>query len=78
MVIENGKPEIAKTNTTVAISEGALYTIPKLRSEWTNKERKRANLDNVARDILYKTIDKTMFNKIKSCKTDLGQVSHDL
>ncbi|KAK6146664.1 hypothetical protein DH2020_020533 [Rehmannia glutinosa] len=38
-------------------------------AEWTNDDKKRYNLDNVAKDILYKTLDKSMFNKVKYCKT---------
>ncbi|KZV35989.1 hypothetical protein F511_34352 [Dorcoceras hygrometricum] len=40
-----------------------------MRHEYTNEEKKKANLDNVARDILYKTLDKNMFSKIKTCAT---------
>ena len=39
----------------------------KPRFEWKAKDKKKANLDNVAKDILYKTLDKNMFSKIKSC-----------
>lgn len=37
--------------------------------EWTYEDRKRANLDNIAKDILYKTLDKEIFSKIKFSKT---------
>ncbi|KZV33543.1 hypothetical protein F511_34216 [Dorcoceras hygrometricum] len=42
-----------------------------LRHEYTSEDKKKANLDNVARDILYKTLDKdkNMFSKIKTCAT---------
>ncbi|XP_073025134.1 uncharacterized protein [Primulina eburnea] len=30
---------------------------------------RKSNLDNVANDILYKTLDKNKFNKIKMCKS---------
>ncbi|XP_073152889.1 uncharacterized protein [Henckelia pumila] len=43
--------------------------IEKPISEWTNEEKNKANLDNVARDIIYKTLDKNMFSKIKTCTT---------
>ncbi|XP_073119068.1 uncharacterized protein [Henckelia pumila] len=43
--------------------------IEKPRVEWTSEDKKKANLDNVARDILYKTLDKNMFSKIKSFTT---------
>ncbi|XP_073129347.1 uncharacterized protein [Henckelia pumila] len=39
------------------------------RAEWTNEDKNKANLDNVAKDILYKTMDKNMFSKIKTCST---------
>ncbi|XP_073057192.1 uncharacterized protein [Primulina eburnea] len=35
----------------------------------TAEDKKKANLDNVAKDILYKTLDKNMFAKIKTCTT---------
>ncbi|KZV33545.1 hypothetical protein F511_38169 [Dorcoceras hygrometricum] len=37
--------------------------------EYTPEDKKKANLDNVAKDILYKTLDKNMFSKIKTCAT---------
>ncbi|KZV25581.1 hypothetical protein F511_22211 [Dorcoceras hygrometricum] len=37
--------------------------------EYTHEDKKKANLDNVAKDILYKTLDKNMFSKIKTCST---------
>ncbi|KZV54172.1 hypothetical protein F511_36106 [Dorcoceras hygrometricum] len=37
--------------------------------EYTPEDKKKANLDNVAKDILYKTMDKNMFSKIKTCTT---------
>ncbi|KZV30632.1 hypothetical protein F511_11149 [Dorcoceras hygrometricum] len=37
--------------------------------EYTPEDKKKANLDNVAKEILYKTLDKNMFNKIKTCAT---------
>ncbi|XP_075494767.1 uncharacterized protein LOC142532334 [Primulina tabacum] len=43
--------------------------VEKHRSEWTTEDKKKANLDNVANDILYKTLDKNMFAKIKTCTT---------
>ncbi|KZV30819.1 hypothetical protein F511_34161 [Dorcoceras hygrometricum] len=58
-----------KVNTSIAISEGAPEYVEKKRYEYTNKDKKKANLDNVARDILYKTLDKNMFSKIKTCAT---------
>ncbi|KZV16981.1 hypothetical protein F511_28395 [Dorcoceras hygrometricum] len=58
-----------KANTAIAISAGAPEWVEKRRYEYTNEEKKKSNLDNVARDILYKTLDKKMFSKIKTCAT---------
>ncbi|XP_073153038.1 uncharacterized protein [Henckelia pumila] len=43
--------------------------IEKSRSEWTNEDKNKANLDNVAKYIMYKTLEKTTFSKIKICNT---------
>ncbi|KZV24802.1 hypothetical protein F511_21012 [Dorcoceras hygrometricum] len=58
-----------KGNTAIAISAGAPEWVEKRRYEHTTEEKKKLNLDNVARDILYKTLDKNMFSKIKTCAT---------
>ncbi|KZV50571.1 hypothetical protein F511_32620 [Dorcoceras hygrometricum] len=58
-----------KINIAFATSDGAPHIVEKRRHEYTNEEKKKANLDNVARDILYKTLDKNMFSKIKTCTT---------
>ncbi|XP_073277691.1 uncharacterized protein [Primulina huaijiensis] len=68
-VITDGPMKILKANTAVAISDGALHRVEKPREEWTAEDKKKANLDNVAKDILYKTLDKVTFSKIKMCKT---------
>ncbi|XP_073120776.1 uncharacterized protein [Henckelia pumila] len=68
-VITDGPMKILKVNTSAAISEGEPQMVEKPRAEWTNKDKKKVNLDNVAKDILYKTLDKNMFNKIKTCST---------
>ncbi|XP_073153101.1 uncharacterized protein [Henckelia pumila] len=52
-VVTDGPMKIMKVNTAIAIT----------------KDKQKANLDNVARDILYKTLDKNMFSKIKNCTT---------
>ncbi|XP_075504387.1 uncharacterized protein LOC142541814 [Primulina tabacum] len=41
--------------------------VEKHRSEWTAEDKKKENLDNVAKDILYETLDKNMFAKINTC-----------
>ncbi|XP_073120226.1 uncharacterized protein [Henckelia pumila] len=44
--------------------------VEKSRAEWsTEDKKKKANLDNVAKDILYKTLDVNMFSNIKTCFT---------
>ncbi|XP_073298502.1 uncharacterized protein [Primulina huaijiensis] len=43
--------------------------VEKRRNEWTGEDKKKANLDNIAKDILYKTLDKNIFSKIKTCST---------
>ncbi|XP_075520556.1 uncharacterized protein LOC142553900 [Primulina tabacum] len=68
-VITDGPLKILKPNTAVAVTEGAPQMVEKSRSEWTSEDKKKANLDNVAKDILYKTLDKNTFSKIKMCST---------
>ncbi|KZV50367.1 hypothetical protein F511_38299 [Dorcoceras hygrometricum] len=58
-----------KANTAIAITRGAPEWVEKRRYEYTTEDKNKANLDNVARDILYKTLDKNMFSKIKTCTT---------
>ncbi|XP_019191195.1 PREDICTED: uncharacterized protein LOC109185695 [Ipomoea nil] len=43
--------------------------IPKPKSQLNSDEKKRANLDNVARDILYKSLDYSLFPRVRKCKT---------
>ncbi|XP_073152812.1 uncharacterized protein [Henckelia pumila] len=68
-VITDRPITITKVNTIVAMSGGGPQYVEKPRVEWTAEDKKKANLDNVAKDILYKTLDKNNFNKIKMCKT---------
>ncbi|XP_073121012.1 uncharacterized protein [Henckelia pumila] len=68
-IITDGPMKIMKTNTTIAITEGAPQMIEKPRSEWTTEDKKKENLDNVARYILCKTLDKNILIKIKTCTT---------
>ncbi|XP_073152673.1 uncharacterized protein [Henckelia pumila] len=67
-VITDGPLDITKVNTAIALSGGGPQYIEKLRIEWTAEDKKKANLYNVAKDILYKTLDKNTFSKIKTCK----------
>ncbi|XP_075489525.1 uncharacterized protein LOC142528370 [Primulina tabacum] len=55
--------------TAAATIEGTPQMVEKHRFEWTAEDKKKANLDTVAKDILYKTLDKNMFAKIKTCTT---------
>ncbi|XP_073024259.1 uncharacterized protein [Primulina eburnea] len=68
-VITDGPRKILKENTVVAITDGAPHRIEKPRDEWTAEDKRKSNLDNVAKDILYKLLDKVTFSKIKMCKT---------
>ncbi|XP_073035280.1 uncharacterized protein [Primulina eburnea] len=68
-VITNGPLKIIKPNTAIAVTEGAPQMLQKQRSEWTSEDTKKSNLDNIAKDILYKTLDKNTFSKIKMCPT---------
>lgn len=43
--------------------------IEKHGSELTTEDKKKENLDNLVDEILYKIIEKNMFNKIKTCST---------
>ncbi|XP_073061886.1 uncharacterized protein [Primulina eburnea] len=64
-VIIEGPMKILKENTAVAITDGVPHHIENPREEWTNEDKRKANLDNVAKDILHKTLDKVTFSKIK-------------
>ncbi|XP_047306304.1 uncharacterized protein LOC124909695 [Impatiens glandulifera] len=68
-VITDGPIKILKVSTTTTTTEGALEMKEKPIYEWTVEDKRKANLDNVTKDILYKTLDKNMFSKIKSCST---------
>ncbi|XP_073041903.1 uncharacterized protein [Primulina eburnea] len=48
---------------------GAPQMVEKQRREWTGEDKKKSNLDNVAKDIFYKTLNKNTFIKIKMCST---------
>ncbi|KZV23484.1 hypothetical protein F511_16840 [Dorcoceras hygrometricum] len=60
-----------KPNLAFAVSNGEPQFLEKARHEYTHEDKKKANLDNVAKDILFKTLDKdkNMFSKIKNCPT---------
>ncbi|XP_075507504.1 uncharacterized protein LOC142544332 [Primulina tabacum] len=67
-VITNGPTKNLKVNTASITTEGVPQMVEKHRSKWI-AEDKKANLDNIAKDILYKTLDKNMFAKIKIFST---------
>lgn len=58
-VIIDGPIKLTKANTAAAITDGAPQTIEKQRSEWTTDDNKKTNMDNVAKDILHKILNKT-------------------
>ncbi|KZV44675.1 hypothetical protein F511_40174 [Dorcoceras hygrometricum] len=70
-VITEGPLKIMKPNLAIAVTSGEPKFLPKTRQEYTNEDKKKANLDNVAKDILFKTLDKdkNMFSKVKNCPT---------
>ncbi|KZV26235.1 hypothetical protein F511_43648 [Dorcoceras hygrometricum] len=51
-VITDGPIKIMKANTAIAITAGAPQWIEKTKLEYTPEDKKKANLDNVAKDIL--------------------------
>ncbi|KZT75483.1 hypothetical protein F511_47495 [Dorcoceras hygrometricum] len=57
-VITDRPLKIMKPNLAFSVSNGEAQFLQKARHEYTNDDKKKANLDNVARDILYKTLDK--------------------
>ncbi|KAL6587807.1 hypothetical protein OROMI_000785 [Orobanche minor] len=69
-VIQDGPIKTMKVNTTARVEgqEHDVY-VEKDRDQWTADDRKRANLDNVAKNTLFVTLDKDTFSKVKSCKT---------
>ncbi|KAL6531971.1 hypothetical protein OROGR_013941 [Orobanche gracilis] len=69
-VIQEGPIKIMKVNPAARI-EGQPHTemLEKDRDQWTTDDRKRANLDNVAKNALFVTLDKGTFSKVKGCKT---------
>ncbi|KZT75328.1 hypothetical protein F511_47647 [Dorcoceras hygrometricum] len=64
-VITDGPMKIMKINIEFATTDGAPEYVEKRRHEYTNEEKNKANLDNVARDILHKTLDKICSAKSK-------------
>ncbi|KZV22098.1 hypothetical protein F511_09111 [Dorcoceras hygrometricum] len=52
-VITNGPMPILKVNTVFSIANGAPQWIEKPRQEWSSEDKKKANLDNVAKALVY-------------------------
>ncbi|XP_073045838.1 uncharacterized protein [Primulina eburnea] len=61
--------KIMQANTAVALTDGAPHQIEKPRDEWTSEDKRKANLDNMVKDILYMTLEKNIISKIKMCKS---------
>ncbi|XP_019183756.1 PREDICTED: uncharacterized protein LOC109178675 [Ipomoea nil] len=60
---------VMMVNTQVAAQgAGAEQMIPKPKDQYTSEERTRANLDNVARNILYNSLDDSLFPRVRKCK----------
>ncbi|KAL8556056.1 hypothetical protein ACS0TY_003745 [Phlomoides rotata] len=68
-IIEDGPIEIQKPNISNDQTTVTDQIIPKPKKEWTEDDKRRANLDNVAKNTIYHTLDKIVFSKIKQCKT---------
>ncbi|KZV40623.1 hypothetical protein F511_23419 [Dorcoceras hygrometricum] len=64
-VITDGPINIMRPNTAIAISDSAPQWVEKPRMEWASEDKRKANLDNVAKDIMYKTLDNTCSAKSK-------------
>lgn len=59
---------IMKVNPT-ARKANAPSHIPKPKMDWIAKDRRRNNLNNVAKDLLFKAVDDTIFSRIRGEKT---------
>ncbi|XP_019173814.1 PREDICTED: uncharacterized protein LOC109169386 [Ipomoea nil] len=69
-VITTGPITVMLVNTQAAAQgDGAEPMIPKPKAQLNSNEKTRANLDNVARDILYKSLDDSLFLKVRKCTT---------
>ncbi|KZV54109.1 hypothetical protein F511_28868 [Dorcoceras hygrometricum] len=77
-VITDGPIKITRPNIVVAISVGAAQWVDKLRTEWTIEDKKKANLDNMVKDILYKTLDNNMFKQEMCTKPDRMQAGAEI
>ncbi|KZV42276.1 hypothetical protein F511_13886 [Dorcoceras hygrometricum] len=66
-VITDGPINIMKPNNALAITAGAAQWVKKPRMDWTSEDKKKVNLDNIAKGVMYKTLDNNMFSKILTC-----------
>ncbi|XP_073033715.1 uncharacterized protein [Primulina eburnea] len=78
-IITDGRLKILKPNPAIAITEGAPQMLEKPRYEWTSEDKKKENLVNVAKDILYKTLDKNTFTmqKFENMKMRAGETMNE-
>ncbi|KAL6571343.1 hypothetical protein OROHE_002986 [Orobanche hederae] len=68
-IIEDDPIKIMKVNTSARIEgQPHIVMLEKERNQWTPDERRCANLDNFAKTVLFVTLDKGTFSKVKSCK----------
>lgn len=68
-VVESGPYIPMKVNTTVAGDPDAPQMLEKPKMEWTPEDYKRANLDRVAKNIRFKSLDTVTFSKVKMLKS---------
>ncbi|KZV16742.1 hypothetical protein F511_41590 [Dorcoceras hygrometricum] len=76
-VITEGPLKIMKPNLAVAVTNGEPRYLEKSRHEYTNDDRKKENIDNVARDILYKTLDKDKNMRMRKRSDKRPSHKHD-
>ena len=67
-VITDGPMKIVKVIQSTEES-GESRAIEKPRIDWTAEDKRKANLDNVAKNILFQTLDKETFGQIKHCSS---------
>ena len=53
-VISTGPVKILMVNTAAEQTKDTPKYVPKPKEEWTSDDRKRNNLDNIAKDILFR------------------------
>ncbi|XP_031127580.1 uncharacterized protein LOC116029672 [Ipomoea triloba] len=68
-VITDGPIQILQVNPNrIPTDPTSPEMIPKEKSLLTTEERTRVNLDNIAKDILYKALDESLFPRVRKCK----------